>query len=90
MAILVRWAYAVLLEKSIGIKQLGLMAVEILKTLNNLNSSYMKEVFSIQNTTRRKHKTLWQNSLSSFGPQICNSLPEHIRSKYRLRYSKTT
>ena len=78
--------YTELLKKSdkvtMEIKRLQCLALEIFKTVNNLNSYYMKEIFfKTKNLTHRppdlnfhqnntsQHKN---NSLRSLGPHIWN------------------
>ena len=85
--------YAELLKKSgkatMEIKRLRCLALEIFKTVNNLNPYYMKEIFS--KTTNLTHRPLdinfnqnnttkyGSNSLRSLGPHIWNSLPSKIK-----------
>ena len=80
--------YAELLKKSgkatMKIKRLRRLALEIFKTVNNLNPYYIKEIFS--KTTNLTHRPLdikfnqnnttkyESNSLQSLGPHIWNSL----------------
>ena len=87
--------YAELLKKSdkatMEIKRLRCLALEILKTVNNLNPYYMKEIFS--KTTNRTHRLLdinfnqdnttryGSNSLRSLGPHIWNYLPLEIKEE---------
>ena len=70
-------------------KLLRCIALEIFKTVNNLNPYYMKEIFS--KTTNLTHRPLdinfnqnnttkyGSNSLRSLGPHIWNSLPSKIK-----------
>ena len=73
------------------IKRLRCLALEIFKTVNNLNPYYMKEIFSkTTNLTRRlldinfnqnnitKHGS---NSVRSLGPKIWYSLPSEIKKE---------
>ena len=69
----------------------GCLALEIFKTVNNLNPYYMKEIFS--KTTNLTHRPLdinfnqnnttkyGSNSLRSLGPHIWNSLPSEIKKE---------
>ena len=69
----------------------GCLALEIFKTVNNLNPYYMKEIFS--KTTNLTHRSLdinfnqnnttkyGSNSLQSLGPHIWNSLPREIKKE---------
>ena len=72
------------------IKSLRTLANEIFKTINNINPSYMKNIF----TSKRKAKirphdiivrhhntaTYGDKSLTALGPKICNNLPTNIKS----------
>ena len=88
--------YAELLKKSgkatMEIKRLRCLALEIFKTVNNLNPYYMKEIFS--KTTNLTHRPLdinfnqnnitkyGSNSLqSSLGLHTWNSLPSEIKEE---------
>ena len=71
------------------IKRLRCLALEIFKTLNNLNPDYMKEIFP--KSTNLTHRPLdikinqsnttkfGINSLRSLGPHIWNCLPKDIK-----------
>ena len=69
----------------------GCLALEIFKTVNNLNPYYMKEIFSkTKNVTHRPLDINFNqnniikygsNSLQSLGPHICNSLPREIKKE---------
>ena len=73
------------------IKRLRCLALEIFKTVNNLNPYYMKKIFS--KTTNLTHRPLdikfnqnnttkyGNNSLRSLGPHIWNSLPSEIKKE---------
>ena len=66
--------------------------VEIYKTLNNLNPSFVREIFEIRKTkraVRERYKinleipmvnqaSLGTKSPRLYGPKIWNSLPDHI------------
>ena len=85
--------YSVLLQKSdkcsMEVRRLRTMALEIFKSLNNLNPLFMKDLFSKrQNTNRRKNDLIiptrnsvifGDNSLRCLGPHIWNSLPENVK-----------
>ena len=76
-------------KPSVEIKKLRILATEIFKTLNCLNPSFMKEVFtqnSIRDDSRLKllvktqrTKRYGTDSLRSLGPKIWNNLPSEIR-----------
>ena len=78
------------------VKRLCTLALEIFKTLNNLNSDYMKEIFfkpinlthrlfniKVNQNSSTKHG---QKSLKSLGHYIWNSLP--IEIKEEINYEK--
>ena len=85
--------YNTLLKKSdkcsIEVRRLRTMALEVFKSLNDLNPSFMKTLFDKRNNTnRRKHDliihtrnsvTFGSNSLRCLGPHIWNTLPENIK-----------
>ena len=91
--------YAELLKKpdkaTMEMKRLRCLALEIFKTVNNLNPYYMKEIFS--KTTNLTHRPLdinfnqnnttkyGSNSLQSFGPHIWNSLPSEFKRKQSIK-----
>ena len=68
------------------------LCVEIYKTLNNLNPTFMREIFETRKTkraVRERYKinleipmvnqaSLGTKSLRLYGPKIWNSLPDHI------------
>ena len=66
------------------------LAIEIFKTRENLNLSFMKDIFSYSPYPTHKNENLFiqerktvrfgENSLKSLGPQIWNSIPDTIRS----------
>ena len=83
---------------SMKVKRLKSLCIEIYKTLNDLNPSYMKKVFPIklQNKPVRtfheknlivptvKSTTFGTNSLRSMGPKIWNNLPNDLKSSETL------
>ena len=85
--------YNTFLEKSdkcsMEVRTLRVMALEILRGVNDLNPSFMKNLFNKRNNIiRRKrnliiHKrnsvTFGRNSLRCLRPHICNTLPEIIK-----------
>ena len=62
-----------------------------LQTLNDLNLTYMQDLFYLRFSfarqpnniaaVRTNTKTYGTKSLRSLGPQIWNSLPEHIKAE---------
>ena len=73
------------------VKRLRSLAIEIFKTLNNLNPVYMKEIFNkpTNRTSKRFDNNLesksfnqvkfGKNSLRVLGPILWNSLPNHAK-----------
>ena len=86
-------------KPSIEIRKLRFLAIEIFKTIKNLNPSFMKEIFTL-NTTRdvSRNKLLVKtqitkkygtNTLRSLGPKIWNNLPTEIKNSENLSTFKT-
>ena len=87
--------YDVLLRKSgkatIEIKLLRVLAIEIFKTVNNLNPNYMKDIFTPKLHPKvrpndilvKYHNTITYSakSLKTLGPKIWNQLPRDIKSE---------
>ena len=81
-------------KPSLQIRKLRLLALEIFKTLNDLNPTYMKDIFTLN--TRRDHtenkllvkaqrtKQYGTDTLRSLGPKIWNSLPHNFRNAESL------
>ena len=79
---------------AINVRLKGNLCVEIYKTLNDLNSSFMRENFETRKTKRavserykinleipRVNQTSFgTKSFRFYGPKIWNSLPYHIKS----------
>ena len=100
-------SYDELLTKSgiseMNVKRLRILCIEIYKTINHLNPSFMKEIFSLRETkrpVREKYKlnlntpdynqiSFGRKSLKVFGPKIWNNLPYHIKSAENLESFKT-
>ena len=71
------------------VKRLRILAIEVYKTLNNLNPPYMKELFEKNgaksnyplNLKMQSHKfvTYGENSVRVLAPQVWNALPEHFK-----------
>ena len=78
-------------KASMKVKRVRKLALEIFKTLNNLNPECMKEIFyETTNLTHRpfnikvnqNNTTKYGNkSLRSLGPHIWNSLPKQIKEE---------
>ena len=90
--------YDALLHKSgksiMEVKRLRTLAIKIIKTLNNQNPSFMREIFyrspyvshKKQHLFVQSHKTaaFGDKSLKTLGSQVWNSLPEKIKSVTNL------
>ena len=86
-----------------NVKHLRTLSVEIFKTLNNLDPSFLKEIFSLMQTDRpvqEKYKlnldipsysqvSFSHEALTFFGTKTWNSLPYHIKSAENLASFKT-
>ena len=87
--------FPVILNKSgksvIKVKQLRTLALEVFKTLNNMNPEYTKEIFHetafkkprpLNLEVNESHTTKYGNkSLRRLGPHIWNSLPNQIKKE---------
>ena len=85
------------------LRDFAFYAVEIYKTIINLNPSFMKQIFELRETNRNiceKYRlnlnipnydrvTFGEKSLRIFGPKIWNNLPYHIKSSKNLETFKT-
>ena len=99
-------SYEELLPKSdretMNVNRLRLLCIEIYKTINNLNPEFMRDLFSLRETSRlirekymlnldvpvHNQVTFGNKSLSVFGPKVWNSLPYHIKSSENLESFK--
>ena len=87
------------IKPSIEIKHYRTLALEIFKTLNDLNLMYMQELFYLRSSSARRPNdiaivrtntnTYGTKSLRSLGPQIWNSLPEHIKTETSLAHFRS-
>ena len=78
-------------KPSIKIKRLRNLTLEIFKTINDLNPSFMKSIFSAKLNARvrpndilvktRKSATFGDKSLATLGPKIWNALPQNIKAE---------
>ena len=96
-------SYEQLLEKSgkcnINIDRLRCLYIEIYKTLNDLNASFMKEIYEKRdenrvtrdryklnlNISRRNHVTFGAKSLKVCEPKIWNTLPVNNKTAENLK-----
>ena len=81
-------------------KRLRLLAIEIFKTLNNLNPPYMKDIFRL-NTRRtetgndrlvvpaQNSRRYGSYTLRSLGPKIWNKLPSDLKNSVSLESFKS-
>ena len=77
-------------KSTMEIKRLRTLALEVFKTLNNMNPEYMKEIFHkttfsthrpLNLEVNENHPTKYGNkSLRCLGPHIWNSLPNQKRN----------
>ena len=85
-------------KSTMTVQRLRILCIEIYKTINNLNPSYMTNMFQLNESfrpVRDQHKfnlvvhrpnkvRFGSNSLRSLGPMIWNSLPLHIKGAKNL------
>ena len=80
-----------------NVRRLRTLCVEIYKTLNDLNPSFMNNIFKLKingREVRDKYKlnlgipmnqrTFGYKSLKVLGPKIWNNLPYHVKSSENL------
>ena len=86
-----------------NVKRRRFLCAEIYKTINNLNPSFMEQIFELRETNRsvrEKHRlnlnipyynlvTFGKKTLRIFGPKIWNSLPYHILFSKNLELFKS-
>ena len=84
-----------------GIKK-NKLCIEIHETLNNLNPSFMKEIYELRlysrplreqyklnlHIQRKKQVAFETKSLESLGPKIWNNMPYHIKFAENLNVFK--
>ena len=66
-------------KPSMELKRYRTLALEIFKTLKILNPTYMHYLFYLRSSSAGQPNGT--KSLRSLGPQIWNSLPEHIKAE---------
>ena len=95
--------YDQLIEKSnkstIEIRKLRILAIEIFKTINDLNSPYMKEIFELNTNRNPERKMLMvkvteskkygTDSLKHMGPKIWNCLSPELKTSENLTIFKS-
>ena len=80
------------------VRRLRSIAMEVFRTLNNLNPSYLQNLFiKNNNSSRRKNDleiptrntvTFGDKSIRTLGPHIWNSLPEDIKAETSFKVFK--
>ena len=96
-------SYEKLLLKSdratINVNRIRILCTKIYKTINNLNPEFMRDRFSLRETSRlvrekymlnlnilvHNQVTFRSKSLRVFGPKVWNSLPYHIKSSENFK-----
>ena len=78
-------------KPTMGLKRYRTLALEIFKTLNVSNPTYMQDLLYLRSSSARRPNniavartninTCGTKSLTSLGPQIWNSLPQHIKAE---------
>ena len=90
-------------RSTMNVNRLRILCIEIYKTINSLNPSFMKNIFKLRERskpTREQYKlnldipkhnqvTYGSKSLRLFGPKIWNSLPYHLKSAANLKSFKS-
>ena len=85
-----------------NVNRLRILRTEIYETINNLNPEFMRDLFSLRETSRlvrekqllnlnipvHNQVTFGSKSLRVFGPKVWNSLPYHIKSSEILKSFK--
>ena len=76
-------------NSTVEIKRLRTLALEIFKTLNNLNPNFMKDVFNFSSYSTHRKQAIFvrsrntsnygDRSLRALGLHTWNSLPENIK-----------
>ena len=89
-------------KETMKVNRLRSLCIEIYKSINNINPTYMNEIFKLRETSRAARSNYKLNldeptinqvnfgdkSLSYYGPKIWNSLPFHIKSSKNLKAFK--
>ena len=85
-------------KKSMKIGRIKTLATEIFKTVNELNSNFMKSIFTSKTNSRvlpfdllvknRNTEKYGSKSLMAQGPKIWNALPENIKKETSLSKSR--
>ena len=85
-------------KPSMELKRIRTLAIEIFKTLNDINPSYMKEIFHLSPYVTHKKHDLYvhsknttkygSHSLKALGSHVWNSLPDQIKKLSSLNAFK--
>ena len=89
-------------KSTMNVRRLRTLCVEIYKTLNDLNPSFMNNIFKLKLNAREvrdryklnldipkwNRRTFGYKSLKVLGPKIWNNLPYHVKSSDNLDTSK--
>ena len=84
------------------VNRLRYLCIEIYKSINNINPSFMKQIFQLRETNRTVRKqyrlnlcvpkvnqvSYGEKSLRFYGPKIWNSLPLHVKTSDNLKTFK--
>ena len=84
------------------VNRLRYLCIEIYKSINNINPSFMKQIFQLRETNRTVRNqcklnlsvpkvnqvSYGEKSLRFYGPKICNSLPLHVKTSENLKTFK--
>ena len=84
------------------LNKLRFLCIEIYKTINNINPSFMKQIFQLRETNRtfrNQYKlnlnvpkvnqvSYGEKSLRYYGPKVWNSLPFHVKTSKNLKTFK--
>ena len=85
-----------------NVNRVRILCTDIYKTINNLNPNFMRDLFSLRETSRlalekfmlnlnipvHNQVTFGSKNLRIFGPKVWNSLPSHIKSSDNLTVFK--
>ena len=89
-------------KSKMNVRRLWTLCVEIYKALNDLNPSFMNNIFKLKINSREvrdkyklnldipkcNQRTFGYKSLQVLGPKIWNNLPYHVKSSDNLDTSK--
>ena len=85
-------------KPTIELRKLRFLAIEIFKTINDLNPQYMKEIFTLNTRKETRDSKLivksqntkryGNDTLRSLGPRIWNKLPQNIKEAKNLNTFK--